>query len=368
MPTPSHQGPPTTVHLARGRDRAAEADLLAEVAGGRIGLEGVLADLNRTARPAYYTRSAASWAFAWDERDDRSLRWWPQGITSSADAGTGTGEEYAGRRLLVTTAYSKRLGGLDKGARISVVDITDEAAIRYRHVLLVRAVLDDTGRLELCPVRIHAGGAVWHGPFLHVAATRKGLYTFHLDDIVRADRPDRPDLLGIQPDGAVAGFGHRYLLPLRLRQAARAPVGVEELRYSFLSLDRHGDARALLVGEYARGPQTRRLAAFDLDPATQLPVADDHGISVPSAVSEGGVERMQGAVGVGGRLHVTSSAGRRGRGDLWVGTPGAWERHPRVLPPGPEDLTYWPSRDELWTVTEYPGRRLVLALDRARFT
>jgi hypothetical protein len=76
---------------------------------------------------------------------------------------------------------------------------------------------------------------------------------------------------------------------------------------------------------------------------------------------------MQGAVSVDDRLHVVTSNGRRGKGSLWVGPPRTLRRVARVLPPGPEDITYWPSREELWTVTEYPGRRLVLALDRRRF-
>jgi hypothetical protein len=76
---------------------------------------------------------------------------------------------------------------------------------------------------------------------------------------------------------------------------------------------------------------------------------------------------MQGAVLVGGRLHLSTSAGLRGRGSLWTGRPGHLHRHAKVLPPGPEDLTHWPSRDELLTLTEYPRRRVVLALDRRRF-
>jgi hypothetical protein len=37
-----------------------------------------------------------------------------------------------------------------------------------------------------------------------------------------------------------------------------------------------------------------------------------------------------------------------------------------VLPVGVEDLSYWPSEDRLWSLSEYPGRRFVFAMDRAR--
>jgi hypothetical protein len=135
-----------SVHLVRGRDRSPENDALADATGGRVGLDGVLADLNRTARvvPA---PQAASYAFAWDEEDDRSRRWWPQGITSSSDASPE--EQYGGRDVLVTTSYSKVIRKLGKGSRISVVDVTDPDRVRYRHVLLVTAVLGDDGRVTL---------------------------------------------------------------------------------------------------------------------------------------------------------------------------------------------------------------------------
>ena len=50
-------------------------------------------------------------------------------------------------------------------------------------VLLVVPVLDDS-RARMEPLRVHAGGIVWSGRHLHVAATARGLHTFHVDDIV----------------------------------------------------------------------------------------------------------------------------------------------------------------------------------------
>lgn len=338
-------------HLVEGRDRGADVDAFAARHGGRVGLEGVLGDLNRTAPPAFATGSAATWGFRWDRQDEDSKRWWPQGITSSADAGLDPSEEYAGRRLLVTTSYSKTVDGVNKGCRISVADITEEQPVRYRHVLLVAVGLDDAGEPELRPVNAHAGGIVWSGRHLHVAATARGLHTFHVDDVVAV------------PVGA--GMGHRYVLPLRASWAARTPEGVEPVRYSFLSIARHGAERRLLVGEYGRARMTRRMMTYPLG-ADGRPATGDGGVVAPTMLPDGPAQ-MQGAVSVDGTLYVVTSNGRRGRGGLWVGAPGALHRHARVLPPGPEDLTYWPSRDELWTPTEYPGRRFVLALDRKRF-
>ena len=338
------------VHLAAGRDRRGDIEAWARAHGGRVGLDGVLADLNRTAREVFNTGSAATWAFAWDDEDNDSQRWWPQGITSSADADPG--EEYAGRRLLVTTSYSKTIDKLNKGCRITVVEVSEEQPIRYRHVLLVAVGLDDVGRPELRPVHAHAGGAVWNGSYLHVAATTSGVHTFHLDDVMAVPTE--------------VGLGHRYVLPLRTSWAARTADGAEPMRYSFLSLDRDAADRRLLAGEYGNGRASKRLLTYPLAP-DGLIRADETGLAVPAVLADG-PSKMQGAVSVNGRLHVVTSNGKRGKGSLWVGEPGALRQAARVLPPGPEDITYWPSREELWTVTEYPGRRLVLALDPRRFT
>ncbi len=343
---------PAAVHLVAGRDRSADIEAFAARHGGRVGLEGVLADLNRTAREVFSTRSAATWAFAWDDEDNHSARWWPQGITSSADADDTT-DTYAGRRLLVTTSYSKTVDGVGKGCRITVADVDEQGPIRYRHVRLTNVGPDDTGEPVARPVHAHAGGAMWRGRHLHVAATGRGVHVFDLADIV-----------AVPTD---VGLGHRYVLPLRRTHAAGTAEGEEPLRYSFLSLGRDGGGPTMLAGEYGRGRMTRRLVTYRLDGDGTL-ATDDAGRSVPQTLVDQGPRQMQGAVSVDGRLHVVTSNGRRGRGSLWVGPPEALHRRARVLPPGAEDLTYWPSREELWTLTEYPGRRLVLALDRRRFS
>ena len=282
-------------------------------------------------------------------------------------SGTGPGgsavDTYAGRAVVLTTSYSKDLDGLAMGCRISLADVTRPDQVRYRHVLLVEAVLDQHGEVDLRPVRAHAGGTVWRGRHLHVAATAKGLYTFDVDDVVRVDVTRRPDLLGRQPDGRVAGYAHRYVLPVRWTHGASA-AGATALRYSFVSLS-HGPSPELLAGEYGRGDMTTRLVRFPLD-ADGLPATDDVGVTTPEPLGVGGVQQMQGAVLVDERLHVTTSNGRFRRGSLWTGETKL-VRHARTLPVGPEDISWWPSTDRLWSLTEYPGSRMVFTLDRSRF-
>jgi hypothetical protein len=103
-----------------------------------------------------------------------------------------------------------------------------------------------------------------------------------------------------------------------------------------------------------------------MDPSTGLLRTSKEGHARPLSLPMQGLEGMQGATVVGDRWYVTTSAGRYLRGSLYVGRPGAFRRRARVLPVGVEDIAYWPSRDELWSLSEYPGRRYVFAMDRAR--
>ena len=346
---------PSGVHLVRSPELSAEVDVLAERLGGRVGVEAVLADLNRTAEPARVPAAAAVAGFRWDREDRWSRRWYPQGITSTADRDVS--EELAGRRVLCTSWYARDLGDEHRGARVSFVDVTDPVPPRYRHVLLAEPVRDpDTGAVGVRPLRIHAGGLVWHGPLLYAAATGRGICAFRLDDLVAV------------PAGWPGAFGYRYLLPLRFRYDGLADDGAERMRYSFLSLDRSTSPHQLVAGEYGRRGLTTRLARFDLDGATSLLRTDHEELSRPLALEPGDLESMQGAVVVDGVHYVSTSAGRFRRGSLYVGRPGAFRKHARVLPVGPEDLTHWPGTGRLWSLTEHPGRRYVFAMDRASFT
>ncbi len=240
-------------------------------------------------------------------------------------------------------------------------------------MLLVVPVLDKHGMLVLRPLRVHAGGIVWNGPYLHVAATARGLMTCKIDDLMRVPdvRGSRAwDRLGLHEE-QVASYGYRYVLPVRFSYQAYADDGIDKLRYSFLSLDRGGEKPALVAGEYGQTGQTTRLARYDLEPDTLMLQTGDDGYARPQTFDDGGVVRMQGASIVGGRYHVTVSHGPWKPGSVYVGTPGdpdnPWVEHPHATPMGPEDIAYWPSTDRLWSVSEHPHRRWVFCMKRSFF-
>jgi hypothetical protein len=335
--------PSAGVHLHRTEENADEIEALSRRFGRRVGLAGVLANLNRRALRMRVPGRLVEWGFRWDDADVASERWWPQGLSTSAEASDT--EDVGGRRVLVASWYSKNT----QGSRITFVDLD---TLEYRHVLLVAPEMHGD-EVRMRPLLVHAGGLVWWGPYLHVAGTRRGLFTCRLDDVLEVEPGEH-------------SFGHRYVLPVRFAYAAHAEDGVEQLRYSFLSLDRSAAPPQLLAGEYGRGDMTRRLVRYPLDPETFHLYAEEDGLSRPAWFDERGVGHMQGVAVVHGTYYVTSSRGRWRLGAIHVGQPGAFRTHLRAIPVGPEDISYWPSQDMFWSLTEYPGHRYVFCVPRSR--
>ena len=106
---------------------------------------------------------------------------------------------------------------------------------------------------------------------------------------------------------------------------------------------------------------------YPLDRETQHLAAHEDGTSRPVWLDDCGLGHMQGAATVRDTYYVTASRGRYRLGKMYVGRPGKFRSLPRTLPVGPEDITYWPSTDMLWSLTEYPGRRFVFAMKRAQY-
>ena len=309
---------------------------------------------------------AAQRAWSWDLGDQLTRGWWPQGIT------------WAGERLLVSW-YSRR----GAGSRVSVVDLV---ARRYAHVPL----LTPDGQ----PLRVHAGGLAWDDGWLYVAATARGFWALHVDDLVlTAGRAVRSASDERRRDPAT--------WPARRLHRPTLPGSDDPFRWSFMDLAPPGwssseerkrrsgvetttaSPRPLLAGEYGRGGKSTRLARLEM--SNGQPVGDLH------ALGEGPAG-MQGVTTYADALLVSTSAGPWRRGSLHLaggpstelsetdvdqGAPGTLPElagragrpadelasgpFRRAAPIGVEDLT----RDDLgrlWTVGEHPGRRAVLRL------
>ncbi len=339
----------TDIHLQRGAEQTHRIDALTRRLGARVGVPGVLEALNRQAAATEVPGSAAEHGLTWNAQDNESRLWWPQGITTTADASDT--EDRHGRALVVTSWYSKGGAGGRQGSRVTFLDLE---TLQYRHVLIVQASTNLWGRPTLKPLHIHAGGVVWAGDYLHLAGTRRGIFTARIDDIIRLQPSDKT-------------FDYRYVLPVRFAYDAHSATDIEQLRYSFLSLDRSADPPELIAGEYGTKDMSTRIVRYPMDPESLLLHRGEGGASRPIFMDSGGVGHMQGVTVVRGRYFVTASRGKDTNGDVYAGHPGDLRRHRGVLPPGPEDITYWPSRNQLWSLSEYPGRRFLFAMDRSRF-
>ena len=323
------RNPAPTAPIARLVER------LTASGGGRIGMRGLLGDsvgLRRRARRTWAPGLAVRRCWMWDRHDRRDPTWFPQGVAHSWQTG------YAEDVLLVSW-YSKA----GQGSRISVVDL---GTGRYQHVGLVEVHAGSDGESVTTPMAVHAGGIVWHGRWLHVAATRRGFLTFDVDDLL------------YDPTGE-SGFD--YLLPLRL--AHQSSGDADGMRFSFLSLDRSASETAIVVGEYARASDSARLARYAVTPTGEL--AADAAGAIQAEVVGDGVHQMQGAVAVNGIYYLTVSHGALAPGEVVVGSPGRWRRRRFRTPPGPEDLAFHPPTDRFWSVTEHPGRRWLFSMPRS---
>ncbi|HEY1529578.1 MAG TPA: hypothetical protein VGF80_02085 [Galbitalea sp.] len=260
-----------------------------------------LASLRRRARTAHAPGSLVSSALRWSGFDRWTQSWWPQGIAVGAADGIP---------VVLVSWYSRRE---NRGARVSVLRLD---TLRYAHVALVEGPNVD-------PVRVHAGGILWPGGRLLVADTHGGIREFELAGIARR--------------------GGRWVLP-QTGMLARS----EKFRYSFLG----ESPDEIVAGEFARD-ESGRLARLTLSDGA-VSTLDIHSPGIPE---------MQGAVLVEGSWAISSSRGDRLGGDLWVGARGSLEKHEAALPPGPEDLAWWPERRQIWGATEHPGQRWVYAVD-----
>jgi hypothetical protein len=354
----------------------------AEALGARLqrsGVDQVLGDANRPATengPCNATTfpdppAGTRW-FCLDPSDtgdiDRpeAVEWIPQGVSTSADAG-------GGREALLVSWYDKRTAPA-KGVRVSFLD---PATKRYRHVLLVYPTTDADGQPSYEIVGrpqggIHAGGIVWYGDRLYVVDTERGIRVFDLRQILDLEASpagDTEDASKVGRHGAkFYGFGYRYVLPqVGAWVNAAGPDNDGDFtcaadgapKFSSIGLDR--SESVLVTSEYCDAGAYGRVARWPLGGGDLQPGAD--GLVHAADARRLPVHNVQGAVSYGGTWYLSRSRGTDTGGQLIPATPGAdgsLQAGPaRAAGIGPEDLSYWPGRDEIWTVTEHPGRRML---------
>lgn len=350
--------------LARTGDPAAAQAIIDEIGAQAVQVLPFTAiELSRFGQPGL-TDAAADrleglepYGFRWDEPDMRTRAWYPQGMSGSDDAW-----DTSDRRLFAVSWYDKDPSAPAKGVRISLIDATDPADVRYEHVLLVEPLRRD-GRATFNAVRtenrtsLHAGGIVWYGDLLYVADTQRGLRVFDLRQAIEVDSRSDKSRIGVSADRMDA-FGYRYIVPQIDRY--ETPDDACWVRYSFAGLDRSHTPPLIATGEYRRSDVKGRVVRWPLgDDGWLMPDADGR-VTAYDAVAAA-QSQMQGALSWQGDWYISSSYQIDNLGLLYRNQPGGQSSSAPWLI-GCEDLYFERHTGLIWTPAEFPNIRDIVAI------
>jgi hypothetical protein len=361
----------------------------------KLGVQAILAQANRPAtpgcRPDMPETPVRSYCF--NPGDTDTTAWYPQGVSTVADAQED--QRWGDKQALLVSWYDHADDGVEKGVRVSFLDPDTN---RYQHVLLVYPFDGAEGpsyEAVTTPQKgdghsVHAGGLVWYGNYLYVPDTTRGIRVFDMRKIMdlksAGDRGDTTDQSRVGRHGdKYYGFGYRYVMP----QVAtwEHPGGLAEFpgkygcnasgeqKFSSLSLDRSANPDRLVSSEYCSrtGDPNRngRVALWPMNGETGQPQTDAAGYWSATDAYRLPKPNVQGATATDGRWYL-SSTGTAGPRLQAAKAPGGSvgvlqaDGPDREVAEGVEDLSYWPGRDELWTVTETAKKRYLYALPRNR--
>lgn len=305
--------------------------------------------------------------FCWNDGDDAVDYWYPQGITTTHDAYDAG--QYDNHQIVLTSWYHKPenegTGVPNKGVRVSFADWDADWPNKYRHVILVEPTAG--GNFKAVP--IHAGGIMWYGNLLYVVDTSLGIRVFDFERIYGVDT-GRSTAIGRQSDGTYHAFDYAHVMV----QVGWIRNSGASFRYSFISLDRASSPDSFVVGEYAPDADgngvpdsSARVVRFPVDYTDRLPLEEADGKTYGSEAYDTHLPQMQGALARNGRFWFASSNGSS-HGYLRVWDRGTSSVRSYRWAAGPEDLTYYAhptDPDLIWTLTEYPNRRAVIAVPQA---
>jgi hypothetical protein len=325
------------------------------------------------------------------------VEWIPQGVTTVADA---QADGLWGNReaLLVSWYDHEDSPAPKKGVRVTFLDPNTK---KYRHVLLAYPYIREKGAPAFRGLPdfeivgrpqggIHAGGMVWYGNYLYVADTTRGVrvfdmrYIFDLGKSPAGDTTDRRHIGWgevVPGERAYRAFGYRYVMPQvgawvnaagpDAGGSGHCPGPEDEEgapKFSYVGLDRSEVPDQLITGEYCSSGDNGRVARWPLngDTGELLPDQIDGRVFATDAYRLP-ARNIQGAVSYDDTWYLSRSRGKSKQGQLIVAKPDGGnlrETDTRAAGVGPEDLSFWPAHDELWTVTEHAPDRMLYGVPR----
>lgn len=369
----------------------------------KLGVQNILEQANRVDAPkgtdctspalSTNTRPVLD-KFCFEDGDVDTVEWVPQGVTTVADAQDD--QLWGTKQAILVSWYDSQTAPV-KGVRVSFLD-TDTG--NYQHVLLVYPYVNGQGDPSYEQVTtpqsgtgdsVHAGGIVWYGNYLYLVDTRRGIRVFdmrYIFDIKSAANGNVTDGDKVGRDGATYySYAYRYVMPQVYGWSN--PGGLATFppdykcyaagpeKFSYISLDRSEDPDAMITGEYCADqgdPDLNgRVARWPMNGDTGWPLVDGDGVWRATSAYRLPKPRVQGAVSTADRWYLDSTGGgRTGPGHLQAAVPAGTgatgvlttDSAEYDVAIGVEDLSYWPGRDQLWTVTEHDTMRIIYATSR----
>ncbi|MER7181545.1 hypothetical protein ABT404_19020 [Streptomyces hyaluromycini] len=324
--------------------------------------------------------------FCWQQADDTTGDWVPQGITGSHDAQPDG--KWLDKYVYIASWHSRNTGS-DEFARISVVDNAGGDHTIYNHIMLVDPYMETqtTGNFQAVgaagsPFAGHADGIAWYGNRLFVASGHQ-IQVYDLRHLWRMSDNTR-ESVGIS-DGKSSARWHNWALPMigfYDNGIKGDPCTDLDPCMTSLSLDRTG-TDALITSEFRRSTGGAPIVRWPLNAADTLLDTDGttnyEGTVHATAGYRTPVWGVQGAATDGTYFYFSGTcpeyADRDPNDSATADLPYCihWAKPgsaPHVLTYGPpliQNLSWAPSSGRLWGINERiapaPGVRSVFSLD-----
>ena len=297
--------------------------------------------------------TATSFGFCWNA-DDSATSWYPQGVTTTHDALNAN--VYDGVEAVAVTWHNSD----DSSTRLSLAPGRGYGYgnNKYRHILLVKPA--GLNSPDFHKVACHAGGAMWYGRLLYVACTTH-IKIFSWDYVHSADHSDFcADKVGHYRDGT--GTERNCADDYAYAMFQVGTISSSTVRFSTLSLDRAATPDKLVVGTYTEG-NGGKVYRYDLDYTTRLPSR-----STAANAFSTSFDRIQGVTTRNNKMWFHSTGGENPRLRFW--DHGTKRFQNRAGAYGAQALSYWADPngpDMLYTLSEHPSKRAVLAVEQSYF-
>ncbi|MFI0260800.1 hypothetical protein ACH4OW_17385 [Streptomyces sp. NPDC017056] len=316
--------------------------------------------------------------FCWQRRsaDDLGWEYVPQGLTGSGEAEPRSGR-WQGRRIVAASwasSYShpsaprspnnrpwRGAKQIDQFMKVSFTDVTDSGRPRYRSALLVIPRSNGGGFTAL---KGHGDTLSWYGPYLFLYSSER-LRVFDVRHLWATNRST--GRVGVHR-GAVSANWQEAALPQVAKYTFVGRHGCgsssgETPCFSGASIDHSSSSAPSLVTVETSSPSSR-VVRWPLNPSTSLLDGDRNGLVHARAGYRVPLAGPQGVVQLEQRFYFSAMCpdARRRFGEpycLYRGDSGGpvsvWSRTPAAA----ENLSYWPSTEQLWVANESPYRNYV---------